>query len=97
MKLSDLDAEIRSASYDGVIVDMLWFIWNEKHHALPFRKSGGSIVVQLGTAHERRYNVWTHVSGDTIHDLTVSPSYNCTASADHLLHCFIRNGELCPV
>jgi hypothetical protein len=90
-KLSDCKAEIRSCKWEeGVVTDTLWFSWDDEWHIIPFRPEGGHIDAPSG----KKRNVWTHVSGTTIEDLTLAPSYSCTAPESHLLHCFIRNGNV---
>lgn len=93
--LSECQAEIRSATIEGHRVQILWLQWAGKQHGIPFTDEPfHQIRLQPGTPNERDYNVWERKSGSTIQDLTLSPSYNCTAPASHRLHCHIRAGEI---
>lgn len=85
--LRNLDAEIRSVriGVNGPRLDWLFWVYQGNQHGMPFRPGGGQ---------ERGQNVWDHVSGSTIDDLTLAPSYWCRAPESHQLHCFIRNGHL---
>lgn len=91
--LSDLDAYISQTKWeDGEVIPSLVFECplcgkgeRSHKHLIPHRPSGGKT--------SRGRNVWTHVSGTTPQDLTLSPSYLATSSLC-TLHAFVRNGQL---
>lgn len=86
--LSELQGEISKVHWIGdVSTRCLWFYWNGQHHGIPFSDTGENIGGR---------NIWKRASGSTIDDLTLSPSYNCTAPETHRLHCFIRDGQVFP-
>ena len=82
--LSECEAEIGTVKgFDG---KMLWFYYEGHHHGVPFHEQKRN--------HRRLGNVWQWVSGTTIHDLTLSPSYHVKAPHPAALHAFIRDGKL---
>lgn len=94
--LSSLDAEIRTVEAPGGrSVPALWFRCPlcpdhpdhpDRSHwrIVPYRPEGGKIGGML---------VWKHEAGETVEDLTLSPSY-LAENASCRLHAFIRGGDL---
>lgn len=90
----ELQAEIRGLRHEqhGFVGRHLWFrcpLCLEHWHAIAY---------QEGVRQHRQTPVqtWGHVSGSTLEDLTLSPSYLAHPSRSHpcLLHLFVRNGVL---
>lgn len=94
IRLTDpsLDAELRSTRYDGGSMPSLWFycpVCGDHYHVVHYRPEGGTDP-KLG-------HVWTHVSGSTLEDLTLSPSYLATCPRGEQtcrLHIFVKNGVM---
>ena len=99
IQLSELNAEIRGTSWGDEHADALWFDCplncDPKYghrHVIPFEfgKSQHGKRPQIG-------NVWGHVSGDTIENITLAPSYLSETAGKVKrcrLHIFVRNGNV---
>lgn len=85
--LTKLDAEIHWTSADNgaVRVQILWFYFRDRHYGIPFSKTGKNLPPHFNT-------VWKHVSGDTIEDITLSPSYWVKKPPEYAIHVHVQNG-----
>lgn len=93
IKLSDLESEIVQLSYPNIseVFDSLFFqcprcIGTKDSHwvQIPYSKT---------KTHERNVGpIWTHKSGSTIDDLTLSPSVRSVCGGCHV-HGFVRDGD----
>lgn len=95
MKLSDCEARITDDDAYGHPFKLLWFDWGGHQHAIPFDDVGSNLMVpntdRVGLL------VWKRVSGSTVQDLTLAPSYFCKSPEPRRLHCFIRDGQIVVV
>ena len=94
--LSDpsLEARVGTTRFsDDTAHDTVTFrcpICGDHSHVVPFRPEGGKSKAGL---------VWTHVSGSTVDDLTISPSYLSRCDRGDIgktcrLHIFIKGGQM---
>lgn len=102
--LRDLNAQIQDAIRCGVQVRILLFELDDRLHAVPFvpgRQDHHDLRVDLGDGETAPYRVWGHVSGSTIDDLTLSPSFLAyeplpDGGRRELCHGFVRSGRWEP-
>lgn len=91
--LKNVNAEISPAIHGTRKLSFLWFdcprCSGEKQHKhlVPFDKIGGAMP--------DGFLVWTHISGETINNITLDPSYFMQTTCG--FHCHIRNGVIVMV
>lgn len=99
--LTECRAEIRSCDWGTPeakqVTGMLWFYWQDHHYVIPFSETGNDIIHMKDGKAVGKSLVWKRVSGSTIEDLTLAPSYFCKAPPEYKLHCFIRDGKVVVV
>jgi len=87
-KLKDLEAEILTIEYNGIMIETLFMQCPKEgcdHDiCIPFHPT---LMV-----HKEMY-VWRQKSGSTIKDLTLAPSYILTGPNNCGLHGYVREGE----
>ena len=82
--LRDLEGELRTLEApDGTVVPALWFWVAGEVFVVPFEDASRTIRDSTGKA---LLLVWRRVSGSTLDDLTLAPSYRVDCGNGRLLH-----------
>lgn len=92
--LRDLEGELRTIEApDGTTVRALWFWIAEEPYVVPYEDAERTIRDATGKA---LLLIWRRVSGSTLDDLTLAPSYRVDCGNGRVLHGHVVAGAWEP-
>lgn len=94
--LRELEGELTTTDFGaGVVLPCVLFVCpvcEDRHsHLIPYGPVSEMVVVPDGPSKGRKVLVWKHDSGDSIDDITLSPSYLVRGACN--VHGFVRGGR----